>query len=379
MNYCKKCILPDTRPGIKINDNGICSGCLGHLLKKKINWQKRKRELLNIAKRIKKKSNNYHCIVPISGGKDSWYQVIFAKKLGLKVLGITWKTPARTDLGKKNLDNLLKKLNIDCIEYSISNLTEKKFMIAAFEKSGDPGLPMHLAIFSICKRLGSLFKIPLIIWGENPQLEYGGEELEQLRKDLDNKWIKKHGCMQEKKSDDWIGVNKLTKEDLIPYDFMENNKFQSRSIFLGAFIKWNSFKIKDYVIKHGFEYYKKKGKVGAWNFADVDCDFISLHHFPKWHKFGMTREFDNLSVQIRYGLISREEAIKKLRKDGFKIPNEDIKKFCRFVNRSEKWFWKVCEKFRNKKIWIKEKNVWKIKNFIDKNWNWIDNKKNYTT
>jgi tRNA(Ile)-lysidine synthase TilS/MesJ len=115
MNYCKKCILPDTRPGIKINENEICSGCLGHLLKKKIDWKKRKKELLNIAKKIKKKSNNYHCIVPISGGKDSWYQVIFAKKLGLKVLAVTWKTPARTDLGKKNIDNLLKKLNIYCI------------------------------------------------------------------------------------------------------------------------------------------------------------------------------------------------------------------------------------------------------------------------
>jgi len=114
MKYCKKCILPDSRPSIFLDKQGICSGCNGHLLKdKNINWKKRYSELLKIVKKVKEKSNNYHCIVPISGGKDSWYQVILAKKLGLKILGVTWKTPARTPLGEKNLLNLLKKLNIE--------------------------------------------------------------------------------------------------------------------------------------------------------------------------------------------------------------------------------------------------------------------------
>tara|TARA_B100000886_G_scaffold275859_1_gene199796 strand:+ start:962 stop:2101 length:1140 start_codon:yes stop_codon:yes gene_type:complete len=376
MKYCKKCILPDSRPGIFLDNEGICSGCKGHILKDKINWNKRYKELLKIIKDAKKKSTNYHCIVPISGGKDSWYQVILAKKLGLKILGITWKTPARTPLGEKNLINLLQKLKIDHIDYSISQDVEKKFMIAAFEKSGDSGLPMHLAIFSIARRLGSQLKIPLIIWGENSQLEYGGTKEDQLRTDLDSHWVKKHGCMQEKSAKDWIGINKLNSRDLIPYQSPKIKDFQSRSIFLGSFIKWNSFKIKDFVKKYGFKFHLNKGKVGAWNFADVDCDFISLHHLPKWHKFGITRDFDNLSVQIRYGLISRKAALKKLKKEGLKTPHNDIKKFCSFVGKSQKWFWKTCEKYRNKKIWYKEKGKWKIKDFIIKDWNWNENKKN---
>ena len=103
MRYCTKCILPDSRPGIFLDKNGICSGCQGHILKNKINWKKRYSQLLKIVKKVKKTKNNYHCIVPISGGKDSWYQVIEAKKLGLKILCITWKTPARTPLGEENL------------------------------------------------------------------------------------------------------------------------------------------------------------------------------------------------------------------------------------------------------------------------------------
>ena len=376
MRYCIKCILPDSRPGIFLDKNGICSGCQGHILKDKINWKKRYSQLLKIVKKVKKTKNNYHCIVPISGGKDSWYQVIEAKKLGLKILCITWKTPARTPLGEENLKNLIKKFKIDHIEYSISEEVEKKFMVAAFENAGDSGLPMHLAIFAIARRLGSQLKIPLILWGENSQLEYGGTKRDQLRTDLDSYWVKKHGCMQEKSANDWIGKNKLTKNDLLPYQFPENNSFKPRSIFLGSFIKWNSFKIKSYVKKYGFKFHLNKGKVGAWNFADVDCNFISLHHLPKWHKFGMTRDFDNLSVQIRYGLITRQQALKKLKKKGLKIPHEDIKKFCSFVGKKEKWFWKICEKYRNKKIWFKENRKWKIKNFIIPEWNWDESKKN---
>ena len=372
--YCKKCILPDTRPGIFLDKYGICSGCNGHLLKDNyIDWDKRYKKLLKIIKDAKKKSTTYDCIVPASGGKDSWYQILFAKKLGLKVLAVSWKTPARTKLGTLNLTNMLKVLKVDHIDYSISSETEKKFMIAAFEELGDSGLPMHLAIFSICRRLGSQMKIPLIIWGENSQLEYGGIRSEQLRTNLDRRWVKKHGCMQGRDAKDWVGINKLTKQDLIPYDFGFKNKYQSKSIFLGSYIKWNSFKIKDFVTKHGFIFDKNKGKVGAWNFADVDCDFISLHHFPKWHKFGITRDFDNLSVQIRYGKITRAQAINKIKNTGIKVPKEDIKKFCKFVNKPEKWFWKTIEKFRNKQIWYKEKGTWKIKNFLIKSWNWKPN------
>ena len=112
MNYCNKCILPDSRPGIFLDKNGICSGCNGHLLKNKINWKKRYANLLKIIKKAKKISNNYDCIVPISGGKDSWYQVLEAKKFGLNILGVTWKTPARTKLGEENLKNLLKNVKI---------------------------------------------------------------------------------------------------------------------------------------------------------------------------------------------------------------------------------------------------------------------------
>jgi N-acetyl sugar amidotransferase len=374
MKYCKSCILPDSRPGIFLDENGVCSGCLGHLRKdNEIKWDQRKKEFKKIVKESKKKSSGYDCIVPVSGGKDSWYQIITAKENGLKILALTWKTPARTKLGYKNLERMLNVLNVDHIDYSFSRETEKKFLVAAFEKTGVPGLPMHLAIFSMCTRMAIQLRIPLIIWGENSQLEYGGNKKEQLSTDLDSYWIRNHGCMEGKSAKDWIGINGLTEKDLVPYHIPSNLKFVPKSIFLGSFIKWNSFKILEKVKKYGFMYEENKAKVGYWDFADIDCNFISLHHFPKWYKFGMSRIFDNLSIQIRYGMINRDEAIEILKKKGHQIPHNDIDIFCKFVDKPVSWFWDTCEKYRNKEIWYKDKKIWKIKNFLIKDWNWIEN------
>ena len=371
MNYCKKCILPDSRPGIILNNNGICSGCEGHEIKKnQIDWKEREKNLFKFFNEAKKKSTTYDCIVPVSGGKDSWYQIITAKKFGLSVLALTWKTPARTPIGEENLKNMLDKLKVDHIDYSFSNDTEKKFMVATFEKLGSPGLPMHLGIFTMCTRMSILLKIPLIIWGENSQLEYGGKKEDQLQTDLNDEWLSKHGCMEGTSSGDWVGINGLTKENLIPYSLPKVKDYVPKSIFLGSFLKWNSFDILEQVKKYGFRYDENYGKVGAWNFADIDCDFISLHHYLKWHKFGMTRSFDNLSIQIRYGLINRESAISKIRKLGHVIPHDDIKKFCNFVEKPTTWFFEGCEKFRNKKICYKDNNTWKIKNFLISDWKW---------
>ena len=84
MRYCRRCILPDTRPGIRLNEDGVCSGCLGHDDKEnRIDWTSRAQALGEIAAEAKGRAASYDCIVPVSGGKDSWYQVIKCRELGL--------------------------------------------------------------------------------------------------------------------------------------------------------------------------------------------------------------------------------------------------------------------------------------------------------
>lgn len=369
MEYCRRCVLPTTRPGITLDPEGICSACRGHRLKESvIDWEQRRKELDRIGEEARSRSAGYDCIVPVSGGKDSWYQVIVCKELGLRVLGVTWRAPGRNELGQQNLDALVAQLAIDHVDYSINLEVERRFARVAFEQRGASGIPMHMALFHIPIRLAVQLKIPLIVWGENPQLEYGGEEEEQLTTDLDREWLAQHGCLQSTTPTDWMSDD-LELRDLVAYQLPDQVDFTPRSIFLGSFLKWNPLRNMEVALAHGFKP-AEEARTGSWNFADVDDDLISIHHYLKWYKFGFTRAFDNLSVQIRTNSITRDQAIATLKELGDQTPHADIQAFCRFVKRDVDWFWDVAECFRNLDIWHQEAGVWKIRNFLVPDWRW---------
>ena len=371
MRYCKQCVLPDTRPGIFLDDDGVCSACHGHRDKEtKIDWAARAQAFETLVAETKTQSTSYDCIVPVSGGKDSWYQVIRAKEHGLSVLAVTWRTPARTEIGQRNLDRMIEKLGVDHIDYTISPDVERRFMKATFEERGTTGLPMHMALFAIPIRLAVQFRIPLILWGENPQLEYGGNELERLSNTLDADWLSKHGCLESTDASYWLGKEGLSEADLHAYRLPESPDFKVRSVFLGAFYKWNSYDNTRIAQDHGFVYEQGAERTGTWDFADIDCEFISLHHFLKWYKFGFTRAFDTLSVQIRYGMITRDQAVAEIRRRGLDAPKADIAAFCAFQGKPEDWFWAVCDTFRNPDVWVRREGRWTIPDFLIPDWDW---------
>ena len=124
LSYCKNCILPNTRPNLHISLEGICNACLSHSKKQSINWKVRKKKFLNIINKIKLKKVKYDCLIPVSGGKDSTWQVITALNYNLNPLCVTWKTPARNKIGQKNLDNLIS-LGVDHIDFTIIQKQKK--------------------------------------------------------------------------------------------------------------------------------------------------------------------------------------------------------------------------------------------------------------
>ena len=369
--WCKKCLLPNTRPNLIIENNGNCSACNNFTNKKKTNWKKRKQEFIRLVKKIKHKKLRYDCVIPVSGGKDSTWQTIKCLEYGLNPLAVTWKAPQRTKVGQDNLENLIS-LGVDHIDWTINPKIEKKLTLESFKKFGSVAIPMHLAIFNIPVLIASHFKIPYVIWGENSAVEYGKLNKKDSQKNLTKEWIKNYGVTNNTEAKNWVS-KKLPKNKLSSYfnfNTYDKDKFQTQSIFLGYFLKWDPQKTFNISKKFGFKA-NRKARTGYYNFADIDDDFISIHHWLKWYKFGFARIFDNLSLEIRNKRISRAKAIKIIKSQGIKPPLNDIKKFCKYCEISEKKFFDFAEKFRNRKIWKKNKNnIFYIENFLINDWHW---------
>ena len=371
--WCKNCILPSTRPNLDIDkETNLCSVCNPIInSSKKIDWKKRKNEFQNILKKIKKNNSNYDCLIPVSGGKDSTWQVLTAIKFNLRPLCITWKSPARNLIGKKNLDNLVN-LGVDHIDVTINPKLEKYFTYKTFKKFGNPLIPMHMALHAITVKTAIEKKIKLILWGENSADEYGGKK--NLKgKYMTNLWRKYYGVNNGTDISFWFDKN-INKKNSNLYQMPTQKQIQKNNIievFLGYYFKWDPKKIFKIAKINGFRNLKKP-KTGIYNFADIDDAFlITIHHFMKWYKFGFSRIWDNLSIEIRNKRLSRDKALLIAKKIGNEKPIKEINNFCRYINIKNSEFFEICNRFRNKKIWFQDHDKkWKIKNFPIKNWVW---------
>ncbi len=371
MRYCNSCILPDTRPNLTIDDTGICNACKTYSEKKNIDWAERENNLKAVIQNAKNHSKGYDCLVPVSGGKDSTWQVVKCLEYGLNPLAVSWKTPVRTRIGQKNLDNLIS-LGVDHIDYQINPKTEAKLLLASFRKFGTSGLPQHLAIFNIPISIAVKFKIPLVIWGENSAFEYGGTDEEKTGFVLDDNWKKKFGVTHGTTAADWVS-NEISQKDLTAYfgpTDKEINNAGVLAIFLGYYLQWDVENSLKFSLDNGFSRNPEGPRVGIYDYADIDCDFMSIHHYLKWYKFGFTRSWDNLSLEIRNNRMTRDEAISHLRELGDETPHEDINKFCNFVGISNEDFFNIASNFRNNDIWEQKSGVWKIKDFLIEGWTW---------
>lgn len=370
MRYCRRCILPDTRPNLTIEADGVCNACHSHGGKPDIDWRHREQLFENVVENAKSRSRGYDCLIPVSGGKDSTWQVVKCLQQGLNPLAVTWKTPARTAIGQRNLDNLVR-LGVDHIDYQVNPDVERRFMLAAYERFGSTAVPMHLALFNIPLTIAARFDIPLIIWGENSAFEYGGQEEERTGFRLDENWLRKFGVTHGTTAEDWVG-EQFTRRDLTPYFGPSDAELEQHgvlAVFLGYYFQWDPEETVRVARENGFQA-ADAARTGYYAYADIDDDFISIHHYLKWHKFGFTRTFDNLSLEIRNGRTSREEAVETVRRLGPQTPTADIEKVSQFMQISVARFHEIAETFRNHAIWKNEHGVWRLDDFLISDWEW---------
>jgi hypothetical protein len=263
-------------------------------------------------------------------------------------------------------------IGVDHIDWQINPKVEARFMLKAFERFGSTAIPMHLAIFSIPLRIAAQFGIPLVVWGENSAVEYGAADTAHAGHLLNRAWLQTYGVTHGTTAADWVDED-LSAKDLAGYfgpdpDALE--KLGTRAVFLGHYFKWDPDTSYAVARKNGFKVSGEGARTGLYDYADIDDDFISIHHWMKWYKFGFTRLYDNLSLEIRNGRITREKAIDIIRRAGDQTPLKDIQQFCDFAGISPAEFLAVAERFRNRGIWKDINGLWTIPDFLIADWSW---------
>lgn len=362
MKYCKKCLQPDTRPGIKFNEEGVCYACLYEEEKKRIDWEARKNELKEIAEWAKRTTKGpYDCVIGVSGGKDSTFQAIYAKeKLGLNVLLVNGEPDQITDIGKKNIENLIQ-MGFDIIKLRPNPRITKRLVKTSFFKYGNPMKSTEYPLWTSAYIIADKFDIPLIIQGENAALTLGvvntglGVDGNALNVDGGNTL---NGC----NASDWIEEN-LSLKELYMYQFPDKEKMIKKgikAIWLQYYVKeWSQVYNADFSIARGLigRSTEDLHDLGRYRrYSSLDSNLHIVGQMLKYYKFGFGFATDEACYDIREGRITREEAIWLVNEYDGKCGEQYIREFCNYIEITEKEFWEVVDKFVNKNLFEKNKN-----------------------
>ena len=359
--YCKKCLYPETKQDLWFDKNGVCSACLAFDDRIDINWKERKEELEKVVAKYKKNSG-YDCIVPVSGGKDSTYQLLQILNLGLKPLAVIAETCDLSELGKRNIDNL-KRIGVDVIQYSTAKSVRAKLNRAGLELVGDISWPEHVSIFTTPIQVAVNFNIPLVIWGENPQNEFGGPAASQDNNILDRDWLEEFGGLIGLRVDDMVGYDGIKRKDVEMFIYPEDENLKKvgvTGLFLGYYLPWEGYNNKLIAQANGFESYGKTVEGHFVDYENLDNCQAGLHEYLMYLKFGYGRATAQASMDIRRGRVTREDAAKAVVKLEGMYPvsflGKKLKDILGDIGMTKEHFDEICDQYTNYEFFQLNKN-----------------------
>lgn len=365
MQYCKKCVMPDTRPGIKFNSDGVCSACQAYKSAAKVDWEKRFHELGELCGKYRgMNGSGYDCAIAVSGGKDSHFQVHLMKEImGMNpILFSVEDNFTMTEAGKHNLRNISEEFGCNIVSLKPDIKTQKALMRYTFEKYGKPTWFIDRLIYTYPLHMALAFHTPLLVYGENVSHEYGGysdEETYSARDQLSN------GVASD------ISIEELVNAAGVSEQALEFTKAPSREqldtldpMYCSYFVPWNSYKNYLFAKTRGFH-----DLTGEWErtqmaeqFDQVDSKAYLVHAWMKYPKFGHASATDYASRFVRYGMMSREEAVELVKKRDHTLDPICVRDFCAFAGYSESEFWNIMDSFYNPDLFIKDEfGAWVLK------------------
>jgi len=367
MKYCKSCVYPFVTVNLDIADEGICSSCKSFEKFVKVSsefWDKRKERFEQIIEEsIKNNTSNYDCLIPVSGGKDSYYQIhVIAKELGLKPLLMTYHGNNFLPEGDYNRDRMRHVFNADHIVWGPSIEVLKKLNRLGFKKMGDMNWQNHCGIMSAPITVATKFNIPLIIWGEIPWDISGMfdpddfvEFSARVRHEHSLRGYEWYDFL-----DDPIDI--LSEKDMIWAKYPPDEeilKVGVRGLYIGNFFKWDPNEhVKMVQNEYGWKPAEKPFDRTYRRVSNLDDRYENgVHDLMKFVKFGYGRCSDHASKDIRTGHMNRAEAIELVRKYDHVVPS-DLYYWLDYVDMKEDQFWQIADTFRDPSVWYIQDDQW---------------------
>ncbi len=365
MIYCTRCTYPIIAVNLTIGTNGVCSGCRVHDEKEALDWSAREEEFKKLLYSYRTDGKNYDCIIPVSGGKDSHFQVWYIKeKLGLNPLLVTYYTHNYTPTAEANLRNISKHFGVDHYIFTPSYKMIQKMNLAGFEMMGDMSWHFHAGVNTLPFQMAVKFNVPLVIYGEHGFMDLAGQFQFADRPEFTARYRKEHQ-LRGYDWQDFIGKEGLTEKDLLWAQYPSDKEIAQvgvRGIYMGVYVYWDANKHgkkveEEFGFKPNPEPFERTYR-RASNVDDIHENGIK--DYLKFVKFGYGRGTDHTAKDIRLGSMTRDEGIKLVRQYDAVVPRKSLEHFLTMTGMSEEEFWPITDSFHDPRVWwIRGGEWWK--------------------
>jgi N-acetyl sugar amidotransferase len=350
LKYCVRCCIPQTQEGVIFDELGVCQACQSAEQKIHIDWTQREKVLRGILDDAKAKAgNNYDCIIPISGGKDSTFQLhVLTQVYGMKPLAVTFSHNWFSETGWYNLQNSLEQFNVDHVMFTPNRKLVNKLAKHSLAGIGDSCWHCHAGVGAFPLQAAVRFNIPLLIWGESIAESSGrASYLNPVRK-FDREYFTK---VSAKLRPDQMVREDVSLRDLEPFQVPSAEDCERvgvHGIHLGDYIFWDDERQTEFVRdNYGWKETQVEGSFKRYKSAE--CVMPGVHDLACYTKRGYGRATFHASVDVRAGLLSRDEAWDLIRQNDGVRP-EGLDYYLKITGMSEEEFFATLEKHRRPEL-----------------------------
>ncbi len=374
VKYCTKCTISNQRPRITFDENGVCAACqYSEFKNSKIDWVLRDKELEELCDKYRRNDGSYDVIVPSSGGKDSAFTAYQLKyKYGMNPLTVTWSPHLWTKDGFDNFQEHIHVGGFDNVLGTPNGTVHRKLTKISFEVLGDPFQPFIYGQTHYPMQMALKHNVSLIMYGENGEVEYGGNMKNAFKPNRDWKNGHKEQYFSGLAPEDLLEYG-ITSNDILPYMAPDNEKLEKLGLdihFFGYYKKWVPQELYYHAVEYtGFKprYARNEGTYSKY--ASFDDQIDGFHYYLSYIKFGIARATSDSAHEIRDGHISREEGISLIKRFDGEFPKEHFQTFLKYCDITEEYYYEVIDSWRSPHLWEKKSGNWELKNPI-----WKENK-----